>query len=212
MTASVNDPNDPFAGFSGAVNNFGADLNPTLPVNSASLRITTLDGGGNAKNFRTNSQTGETFSDPDLSYPPPSVPPTFPPSPCELGTTPDVGAVAQGNDFLGAATTVTYIIDAGTGCLFTLDPTSGSTTAVAPVFSIASGDAINSSVGGYAIIGGHNGLRIAALDIGNPQSQLIEIDESAAAGPDPAVAGQDLGAVAATVLIRSMTLVLDPAQ
>lgn len=209
MTASVNDPNDPFAGFSGAVNNFGANLNPTLPVNSASFRITTLDGGGNAKNFRTNSQTGETFSDPDLSYPMPGVPP----SACELGTTPDVGAVANSNDFLGAATTVTYVIDAGTGCLFTLDPTSGDATAIAPVFTTASGEAINSSIGGYAIIGGHNGLRIAALDVGAAQSRLVEIDESAStAPPDPGVAGQDLGSVAATGLIRSMTLVLDPAQ
>lgn len=207
LDASSNDFTDRFDGLDAGLNGFGASFDPTLVAapGSASLRITSAS----EENYRVVPASGETFTDP-LIYPDPDVPPGT----CDQGGTPQLGAVAHENSFLGAQNTVAYVIDANLSCVFRLDRGTGELATVAQLYNPSTGDELASATSGFVIVGGHNGLRVAAVDddAGESTSNLIEINTAATqALPSSVAIAATIGRIAAGAKIRAMAVTLRPA-
>lgn len=158
-------PDDPFTALSGP--EVGIDFNPLGGVGSASLRVLSEA----SENFAVNPANGQVFSDPELSVAGPSSPPT----PCDMAMAgPQVVGAAYSSNFAGGVSTTLYAIEASSSCLFTVDPPSGEMTPAGVLFSDPS--ASISTLAGFDIVGGHDGLRLAALQTDGGQSRLYTVD------------------------------------
>ena len=123
-----------------------------------------------AENLAVNPANGQVFSDPELSVPDPTSG-----SQCDLAAGgPEVGAAAYTRNFAGGLDTTLYALEATSSCLFTVDPPSGEMTTVGVLFSDPS--VAISSIAGFDIVGGHDGLRLAALQTDGGQSHLYNVD------------------------------------
>lgn len=139
LTANPTDMTDPFTGLSGSA--FGIDFNPTGPV---ALRIVS----DAEQNLRVSDvATGTTFTDTLLNPP-----------------APDVFAAAYTNSFPAVsgvtATTQLYVLDAATGSLLLQNPPNDGVLTV--VGALSAGGSF-STLGGFDIGGGANGISVAVL-------------------------------------------------
>ncbi|HUP91076.1 MAG TPA: DUF4394 domain-containing protein [Solimonas sp.] len=193
-------PDDPFAALVGP--EFGIDFNPMGGTGAAGLRVLSEA----SENLAVNPTNGQVFTDPDLNETP-SVPPTQ----CDMAAGgPSVGATAYDNNFVGTLGTTLYALESSSGCLFTVDPPSGEMTPVGVLFSDPS--ASITSIAGFDIVGGHNGLTLAALQTGTgEQSHLYNVDLGGGlTGIGDGV--EDVGAIgpAGTAAIRGIAIRLPP--
>lgn len=199
MTASLNDPSDPFTALDGAV--FSAAFDPTKPNQAAAFRVVS----DRAQNLRVNVSNGETFSDADLSLAA-STPPT---SACEANTSSKVQAMSHTNRFVDAASTQVFVVDQTDGqapffevvnCIYELTGVERNQMSGAQqIGTIGAAD-----VTGLAITGGHNGsVSIAVTSAGATQSELRTLNIGSGASSAIGLIGTD---PSATVL--DMTVVL----
>jgi hypothetical protein len=164
LTPSPDDPTNAFVSLSGT--EFGLSFDPKVGVTAAGLRI--VNGTG-AQFLRTNSTTGETFTDPVLARP------MAPTPPCNSASgTLNIGAAAYN------ASSTLYAIDsnANAACLYTAPAGGGAISQVGFLFNpqgTPPSQGLASAVAGFDVAGGHNGLSLAALMPSGAQSTLYRI-------------------------------------
>lgn len=205
MTASLNDPSDPFVALDGT--KFATSFDPTKPNQAAALRIVS----DAQQNLRVNGSSGETFSDADLSYTAP-VPPSA--AACNANDAAGVSAMSYTNRFAGAATTQAFVIDRTNGttfppgtpvnCIFQLSGVETNVMSTENPTPVQVGGVGGADVRGLSIIGGQNGgVFIAVTASGATQSELRTLNIGAGSTAAIGLIGTD---ASATVL--DMTVVL----
>jgi hypothetical protein len=153
LAADPTDTTEPYVALAGAV--FAVDFNPTGPV---ALRIVSDTG----LNLRVaDPAAGTTFTDGPIRQP-----------------APDVFAAAYSNSIAGATATQLFVLDAVLGSLLLQNPPNDGTLTVVGALSAADGF---TTVGGFDIAGGSNGIALAALQrsvAGTPEagSRLYRIN------------------------------------
>ncbi len=197
MFDSPNDPSNDFAGIGGSVDGIGAAFDPRAGDGTAAFRVTSEAG----ENLRVIPASGETFTD-SLSY----APVGFPPDLCDNTGSPDASSVAYSNDRVTRTTAnATIFITAsgadGSTCLYTVDAADGTASFVGATQDSAS------DLVGMDIAGGQDGLPLGVFDASaaSANSTLAAID----LGNGSASA---IGEVAAGFKLRSIAIVLDPAD
>jgi hypothetical protein len=93
------------------------------------------------------------------------------------GTAPDIFAIAYTNNYAGAGSTVLYSIDAPTNSLVSTNPANGGVLNTVGPLTTTSTAMSFTLTGGLDIVGGDNGLALAALQpIGAAQSTLYFVN------------------------------------
>lgn len=202
MKESINDPS-PFNQLVGT--EFGYDFDPTLPSNASGLRIVG-DGGTTASYARTNSLTGETFTDTTLARPGP-VPAT---PPCDAAT----GDLAIGAAAYSGNATL-FVIDANPNapCLYTASAAGGPISQIGFLFAAPPPVLDAGAIAGFDIAGTLNGLVLAALDPAGATAQSLYPISLASNSISPR-AGASRGTIgpAGTPRLRSIAIQLLPPQ
>jgi len=213
------DPNDNAAPFFTALGDgtFAMDFDPAISgqADAAALRIV---GASGAQYFRANAANGNTFADSALALPSPGS------APCNTTSGSSPALRLAGASYSKNSTLYVIDSDANASCLYIASPTggtgtnnSGSLTVVGPIFQGSVprpgpgvGGAINSSFGGFDIVGGHNGLALTALDVGaSGRSTLYRISlGSGTTGRVTSDAGVGLIGPDATPKLIDMTILL----
>lgn len=201
MTASLNDPSDPFTALEGTA--FSASFDPTKPNQAAAYRVVSEQ----AQNLRVNVSSGETFSDADLTF---TAESTTSSNPCDHNSGSGVRAMGYSNRFADAVSTSAYVLDltdgatlppiAETTCLYRLTGVESNTLTAVGALSSGGTDPAT----GLTITGGHNGAVYFALTpAGTTQSDLRSLNLGDATDVSLGLIGTD---PSATVL--DMTVVL----
>jgi uncharacterized protein DUF4394 len=147
LTANTLDPTAPFTALAGT--RFGADFSPMDNL----LRIESDTG----QNLRVDVDAGTVVTEAALSP-----------------GTPQVVGLAYNNNYLGAASTTPYALDVASGALLRYTSINGGTLTTVGTFDTGVTYALE---GGFDIVGGENGLAVAALQpTGAPQSTLYRVN------------------------------------